>query len=110
MRPLLTVTYTPPVGVNNEEKSLVEEFLLHQNYPNPFNPSTTLSFDVPYSSFVSLKVYDLLGHEMATLANEELLSGTYERVFDAGGFASGVYLYRLQAGTFSETRKLLLMK
>jgi chitinase len=92
-------------------------YALEQNYPNPFNPATTIRFSLPVSSHVSLVVYDVLGNEVATLVNEERLAGKYNEVFDAastrgkqGSLASGVYFYRLLAGVFSETRRLLLLK
>jgi hypothetical protein len=83
---------------------------LFQNYPNPFNPSTTFAFSIRYSSLVILKVYDVLGREVATLVNEELNPGTYEVRFDATGLASGVYLYRLTSGRFSQVRKMIVTK
>jgi hypothetical protein len=94
----------------DEEKTLPTEFVLHQNYPNPFNPTTTIKFQIPHSSFVILKVFDLLGREVATLVNEEMGAGSYEKNFDDSGLASGVYLYRLQAGSFTQTKKLLLLR
>jgi hypothetical protein len=95
---------------NNEQVSVVSDFSLEQNYPNPFNPSTSIKFSIPTSEFVTLKVYDVLGNEMATLVNEQKAPGTYEVRFEAGDLASGVYVYRLQAGNFTQTRKLMLMK
>jgi hypothetical protein len=86
------------------------EFQLYQNYPNPFNPSTTIKFQIPQSSFVTLKIFDLLGREVATLVNEEMKPGSYERQFGGTWLASGVYLYRLQEGSFSQTKKLLLLR
>jgi hypothetical protein len=87
-------------------------FALDQNYPNPFNPATTIRFDIPAGSagLTTLKVFNLLGQEMATLVNEELKPGTYKATFDARQFASGVYFYRLQAPGFSLTRKMVLAK
>ena len=85
-------------------------YSLHQNYPNPFNPSTTISFDLPSRSSVSLKVYDILGKEVSTVVSEELQAGTYTRQWNASGFASGVYFYRLQAGQYNNTMKLLFLK
>jgi pectate lyase len=103
-----------------ESPTTVFSFALHQNYPNPFNPSTTIRFSVPpsaerddqvrESSHVWLVVYDILGREVATLVNEELKAGSHERIFNAEGLAGGVYLYRLSAGSFAETRKLALLK
>jgi hypothetical protein len=95
---------------NGEELSVVSDFNLEHNYPNPFNPSTSIKFSVPSSEFVTLKVYDVLGNEITTLVNEQKAPGTYEVRFDAGNLASGMYVYKLQAGSFIQTRKLMLMK
>jgi hypothetical protein len=95
---------------NNEQVAIVSDINLEQNYPNPFNPSTSIKFTVPASEFVTLKVYDVLGNEVATLVNEQKAPGTYEVRFDAGDLASGVYVYKMQAGNFTQTRKLMLMK
>jgi hypothetical protein len=86
------------------------EFRLEQNYPNPFNPSTHFAFRIAEFGLVSLKVYDLLGREVATLVNEVKQPGSYEVTWDASGFASGVYFYRLHAGTFVQTKKLMLLR
>ena len=83
---------------------------LDQNHPNPFNPSTTISYYLAAPGFVSLKVYDLLGREVAVLVGETKDPGAYKATFDATGFATGIYLYRLQAGAFSQTRKMLLLR
>jgi hypothetical protein len=80
------------------------------SYPNPFNPSTTIRFDIAEPTFVSLKVFDVLGQEVATLTNEMLQPGSYSKLLDANTLSSGVYLYRMQAGRFSETRKIILTK
>jgi hypothetical protein len=85
-------------------------FELDQNYPNPFNPSTVISWQLAVSSHVLLKVYDVLGNEVATLVNETKSSGRYEVVFDGANFSSGLYLYELKAGKFSEVKKMLLLK
>lgn len=100
------------VDVNEQPvaSNLPNTFSLEQNYPNPFNPTTTFSFSIPYSSFVILKVFDVLGREVGTLVNEERRSGTHSVEWDASGFASGVYFYRLQSGGLSETRKLILAR
>jgi uncharacterized delta-60 repeat protein len=86
------------------------QFTLYQNYPNPFNPTTTISFSLPSKSFVSLKVFDALGREVASLVSEELHAGTYSLQWNAAGSPSGVYFYRLQTGSFTETKKLLLIR
>ena len=98
-------------GVNNSHEYLLSSsYSLNQNYPNPFNPSTTISFNLPLRSFVSLKVFDLIGREVATIVSEELQSGKYSRQWNALDLPSGIYFYRLQAGAFVETRKLILLK
>jgi photosystem II stability/assembly factor-like uncharacterized protein len=86
-----------------------EAFLL-PNYPNPFNPSTTISFGLPSSAFVTLKIFDLLGREVAKLVSEPLPAGNHSRQWNGAGVASGVYFYRLQAGSFTATKKLILLK
>jgi hypothetical protein len=95
------------VKVNRETPT---SFLLFQNYPNPFNPNTRIGFDIRSSGFVSLKVFDELGREVRTLVDEHLKPGSYETMFDAHGLGSGVYFYRLEAGRFVDTKKLVLMK
>ena len=85
-------------------------FSLNQNYPNPFNPTTTISFSIPTSEFVTLKVFDVLGNEVATLVNEEKSNGIYKVDFNASNLSSGIYFYTLKAGRFLETKKLILMK
>jgi len=110
MRPLLTVTYTPPVGVNDEGESLVKEFVLHQNYPNPFNPSTTIVYQIRSRESVELRMFDVLGRDVATLVNEVKPPGEYSVSLDGSHLASGVYLYRLKAGGGVQTRKLVLLR
>lgn len=91
------------------EISVPSTFRLEQNNPNPFKGSTTFSFYVPTKSFVSLKVYDMQGREVATLFAEETAPGNYSRTWNAAGLSSGIYLYRLQAGSYSETKRLILL-
>jgi len=95
---------------NESSQDLPHKIILYQNYPNPFNPTTTISFEVPKKSFVSLKIYDLLGREEMTLLNETRDQGKYEIKFDGSRLTSGVYLYQLQVGDYKETKKLLLTK
>jgi photosystem II stability/assembly factor-like uncharacterized protein len=85
-------------------------FSLFQNYPNPFNPTTTIKFQIAHSGLVTLKVFDVLGREVATVVNQEMKPGTYEKRFDGNGLASGVYLYRLATGDFMDTKKFMLIK
>jgi hypothetical protein len=92
------------------EPGVTMDFALLQNYPNPFNPSTAISYRLPVSSQVTLKVYDILGTEIETLVNEEKPAGSYEIEFNAVGLSSGIYFYKLQAGSFIQTKKMILLK
>ena len=98
-----------PVAVT-ETKNWPEMYRLDQNYPNPFNPTTTINFQIPHSSFVTLKILNLLGQEVATLVSEARVAGGYQADWHAEGVASGVYFYRLAAGEFVETKKMLLLR
>jgi hypothetical protein len=89
---------------------LVHSYSLAQNYPNPFNPTTTISFSLPSKSFVSLKVFDILGRDVASIISEEMSAGNYTMQWNAQGLSSGIYFYRLQAGNFTETKKLVLLQ
>jgi len=102
--------YTAGNPVSVEEELKPDGFELSQNYPNPFNPSTTIKYSIPTSEFVTLKIYEVLGNEVGTLVNEEKPAGSYEVDFDAANLSSGIYLYKLQAGAFVETKKMLLIK
>ncbi len=92
------------------EVGIPTEFSLSQNYPNPFNPITTIRFTISDVRFTSLKVYDVLGNEIATLVNEEKPPGSYEVEWNASDFPSGIYFYRLTASTYSVTKKMILLK
>ena len=105
-RPLSEVT----TDIKNETQQLPSSFKLGQNYPNPFNPSTIIPFNLPVRSFVSLKVFDLLGRDMATLVSDNLPAGNHSRQWNAANVSSGIYFYRLQAGSFIETKKLVLLR
>jgi len=108
---VVIVTTGPIVtGSRTGASSLPERFELYQNYPNPFNPSTTITFALPKASHVTLKVYNLLGQEVATLVNETLGPGTYERIFNAEGLPSGVYFYQLRTGGLLATKKMILVR
>ncbi|NNG27665.1 MAG: T9SS type A sorting domain-containing protein, partial [Ignavibacteriaceae bacterium] len=95
---------------DDENGTIPTDFSLKQNYPNPFNPTTIISFSIPQSSNVIIKVFDLLGNEIAKLVNEEKLAGSYEVEFNVSGLPSGVYFYQLEAGSFIETKKMILLK
>jgi aminopeptidase N len=106
---ILKQVFPWPLSVSQTGAPLT--FTLEQNYPNPFNPTTTIQFAIPVGTYnyTSLRVYDVLGREVATLVNDELNPGTYEVTWDASGQASGVYYYRLQTGGFTETKRLVLL-
>lgn len=101
-----------PVSVEgeNEVTQSPESFSLYQNYPNPFNPTTTISYSLPISGNVSLEVFNLLGEKVATLADEFEEPGSYKKVFDASSLSSGTYIYKISAGSFVESRKMILLK
>lgn len=96
-------------GVESEQ-NIVKAFALDQNYPNPFNPSTTIRFSLPEASFVTLKVYNLLGQEVATVVNENLNAGVHQVNFDAKNLTSGIYIYKISAGKYEASKKMLLIK
>jgi hypothetical protein len=96
--------------VQDQSTGIPRAYSLQQNYPNPFNPSTSINYQLPANSFVSLKVLDMLGREVATLVNEVKNAGTYSTTWNAAGFGSGIYFCTMQAGSFSDTRKLILVK
>ena len=106
----LTVSSEPLVSVDDEEKTTLTEYKLEQNYPNPFNPTTKISWQSPVTSHQTLKVYDILGNEIATLVNEERPAGSYEYEFSNLDLSSGIYLYKLTVGSYSATKKMLLLK
>ncbi len=95
---------------NEGELGLPKEFSLRQNYPNPFNPSTNIEFALPEQAVVSLKVYNLLGREISTLVSGKLNAGIHKIEFNASGLSTGLYFYRIQAGSFMQTKKMMLIK
>jgi hypothetical protein len=99
------VSATPSVGA-----ATPHEFALHQNYPNPFNPTTQIRFDIAEASYVTLKVFDVMGRELATLVDGNLAANRYEVSFDASALSSGTYFYRLNAGSFTSMNKMLVLK
>ncbi len=107
-RPQLTVTYTGPTAV--EDSHAPASFALHQNFPNPFNPSTKIRFDLPATSRTTLKVFNLLGQEVATVVNGVLSAGRHTVDWNANDMPAGVYLYRLGSGASVATRKLVIAK
>ncbi|MCZ7609729.1 MAG: T9SS type A sorting domain-containing protein [Ignavibacterium sp.] len=108
-------TITSPDGIMMMKQFIFsytgpKEFRFEQNFPNPFNPTTVISYQLPVISKITLKVYDILGSEVATLVNEEQEAGYKEVKFDAINFASGMYVYRLQAGNYISTKKMMLLR
>ena len=111
---LLIDYFSIPSTVTSNDYTGIDEtpelFSLSQNYPNPFNPSTTISYTVPYTSFVKIKVYDSIGNLVAQLVNDEKESGTYREEFNINNLSSGVYFYKLEAGNFVDTKKMVIIK
>ncbi|MBK8550650.1 MAG: T9SS type A sorting domain-containing protein [Ignavibacteria bacterium] len=107
---IVTVKYSQSTGIQAISENIPAKFYLFQNYPNPFNPSTNLEFGISDSRFASLKIYDLLGNEVATLVNERLNQGTYKVKFNGNDLSSGIYFYRLSAGDYTDTKRMLLIK
>ena len=111
-----TIKYSQtPTGIDQTDYNLPQNYSLLQNYPNPFNPSTKIKYGIPaigtsLAAFVQLTVYDILGNEVATLVNEEKPAGNYEVNWNASNHSSGIYFYKMQAGSFVETKKMLLLK
>ncbi len=104
-------TMLDPSSVANEINSIADDYLLEQNYPNPFNPTTMIRFNLSEAGIVSLKIYNLLGQEVASLINNEYYnSGSYEINFDASSFPSGIYFYRISANEFSASKKMIFIK
>jgi hypothetical protein len=108
---IITIKYSQsPADIQEINSEMPSSYSLQQNYPNPFNPSTRIKFQIVEPGNVNLKVYDILGNEITTLVNEEISAGTYEATFDAAGLSSGIYFYTLVAGSFTETKKMILLK
>jgi hypothetical protein len=98
-------------GIESENEMQLNDFVLYQNYPNPFNPSTKISWQSPVSGWQVLKVFDVLGNEVATLVDEYKPAGTYEVGFNANnGLPSGIYFYQLKSGDYSASKKMILVK
>jgi hypothetical protein len=101
---------TSLTGINIISTEVPDRFSLYQNYPNPFNPNTNIKFQIAKNGYAVLRVFDIRGREVTTLVNEQLNPGTYEVEWDASKYSSGVYLYRMTAGEYSATKRMLLMK
>lgn len=105
-----TIKYSQLNGVTPVSTEIPQNFTLHQNYPNPFNPSTKIKFEVPAAGNVAIRIFDVLGREVGMPVNEYMKPGVYETDFDVSDLPSGVYYYKLDAGEFSETKKMILLK
>ena len=103
-------SFSFPTTVSTERNELVENFNLNQNYPNPFNPTTSISFDLPQSEYVNLTVYNMLGQPVATLVNSQMSAGAHTVQFNALDLSSGTYLYRIEAGSFVQSKRMMLVK
>ncbi|MBN1153646.1 T9SS type A sorting domain-containing protein [candidate division KSB1 bacterium] len=99
-----------PTAVESNIASVPGEFKVYDNYPNPFNPVTTIQYDIPKNSMVQLKVFDILGREVATLVNRKQAAGSYSINFDASNLANGIYIYKITADNYSSTKKMMLLK
>ncbi len=95
---------------NTGDKIIPKEFKLSQNFPNPFNPNTNISYDIPYDCFVTIRIYDVSGREIKSLVNEFIKAGSYITGFNGSGIASGVYFYKITAGSFVQTKRMVLIK
>jgi len=98
------------VDIKLNESEFPNSYSLSQNYPNPFNPETVIKYSLPVSAFVKLRVYDVLGNEVAELVNEKLNAGSYSVKFSGKNLSSGVYYYNMTADDFSETKRMILLK
>jgi hypothetical protein len=105
-----TIKVRIPSGVGIIMREIPKDYVLSQNYPNPFNPSTIIEYELPLASYVSLKVFNVLGLEVATPVNEVKPAGRFTSHLDASSMPSGVYFYRLQAGDFVVTKRLVVLK
>jgi len=110
VRPNITMFFSPAVGTNNQITAIPVKYDLKQNYPNPFNPTTKINYDIPKDGFVMLKIYDVLGREVRTLVNEVKQAGYHSVDFDASTLSSGVYFYKLESGSFSDIKRMMLIK
>jgi len=105
----VSITITSPLDVEDEDL-IPTDYVLYQNYPNPFNPTTKIQYGIPNSGPVTLQVYNLLGEVVTTLVNEQQPAGNYEVSFDAANLSSGIYLYKIQAGDYSDVKKMILLR
>jgi len=106
----VVLRYGPPLGVDPVNSNTPDNFILQQNYPNPFNPTTTVKYSLPKASFVTLKIYNTLGNEIKTVVNTSQAAGNYIEYIDMTSYATGIYFYTIKAGSFTDTKKMILVK
>jgi hypothetical protein len=99
-----------PSGIGNQTPGIPTKFDLNQNYPNPFNPVTKIKYEIPKASYVTIKVFDILGREVSTLVSGNMEAGYYVHDFDASALSSGVYIYKMTAGMFEKTMRMMVIK
>jgi hypothetical protein len=109
-QPLLTVYYTPPTSIAGHDPKLIHGWQLFQNYPNPFNPSTTIGFQIPSAQFVTLRIYNILGREIASLVEGKMSAGYHEITFNSANLSTGIYFYELQSADFKQMKRMVLVK
>ena len=107
---IFTLHVQPPLGINQFTNQIPKEFALKQNYPNPFNPTTTIEYDLPKAAQVKIEIYNLLGKRVKTVLNIYKNAGRHKFIFDSNNLASGVYLYRIEAGTYTNSKKMILLR
>jgi plastocyanin len=99
-----------PIGIINQNSEIPHKYQLFQNYPNPFNPSTQIRFDLPVGGYTKVTIYDLIGNELLNLVNENLEAGKFSVTWDASNYPSGLYFYKITSGSYSATKKMMLVK
>jgi hypothetical protein len=107
---MLKTTTAGTIWVSNIDYKIPDKYILYQNYPNPFNPWTMIKYDIPKDGFVTIKIYDMLGREITELVGENEKAGFYSILFNGSNLSSGMYLYKIQAGSYSQTKKMVLIK
>lgn len=107
---LIAYSYIPGTAIEDNVVPVPAQYALRHNYPNPFNPSTTIEFSLPRAGFVTLAVYNVVGQKIATLVSDNLTAGSYKYHWDSGDMPSGLYFYRIKAGGFTKSRKMLLIR
>ena len=107
---LFAYTYSVYVGIEDNFEFIMGNYTLSQNYPNPFNPKTIINYELRITNYVDLSIYNLLGQKVATLVNKKQTTGNCKVEWDASGFTSGIYFYRIEAGEFQDVKKMILLK